>query len=55
MLIIVLIVWLFGFVVDILGLFIGLVLFVVFGVGLGFLLYFFVFVIKDCEWLFWGV
>lgn len=54
-LIIVLIAWPFGFVINPLGLLIGLVLLAVFGVGLGALSYSLALASKNREWLFWGV
>jgi len=54
-LIIVLIAWPFGFVINPLGLLIGLALLAVFGVGLGALSYSLALASKNREWLFWGV
>ncbi len=53
--IIVLIAWPFGFVIDVPGLVVGLVLLAVFGVGLGSLSYTLAIKTKGREWLFWGV
>lgn len=53
--VIVLIAWPFGFVINPLGLLIGLVLLAVFGVGLGALSYSLALASKNREWLFWGV
>ena len=54
-LIIVVIAWPFGFVINPLGLLIGLALLAVFGVGLGALSYSLALASKNREWLFWGV
>ncbi|MCS3842903.1 ABC transporter permease [Microbacterium sp. AK031] len=54
-LIIVLIAWPFGFVINPLGLVVGLALLAVFGVGLGALSYSLALASKNREWLFWGV
>lgn len=54
-LIIVLIAWPFGFVINAVGLVIGLAMLAVFGVGLGSLSYSLALASKEREWLFWGV
>jgi len=54
-LLIVLIVWPFGFAAHPAGLVIGLALLAVFGIGLGSLSYSLALATKEREWLFWGV